>query len=170
LYSLKLGGIILLEKLKGTAEDRGVADMENQYMSNQNMTEDVGESKEKGFFEKAKEYKKEIAIGAGAVLFVVLVVKNRKAFISAIKSLHIEEVLTNSLETRNNACPLIPESVSKSVTSDLPIGNIMNVREHIRNLPEGWNPSISKVELAAKYGYSLEEHQTWVNAYTKASA
>ena len=147
--------------------------METQFMSNQNMTGDVGESKEKGFFEKAKEHKKEIAIGAAIVFSVVvavLVVKNRAAFISAIKSSRIEEVLTNSLETRNNAGPLISESVEKSVTSNLPIGNIINVREHIRNLPEGWNPSISKVELAAKYGYSMEGHQTWVNAYTKASA
>jgi len=30
--------------------------METQFMSNQNMTGDVGESKEKGFFEKAKEF------------------------------------------------------------------------------------------------------------------
>lgn len=147
--------------------------METQFISNQNMTGDIGESKEKGFYEKAKVYKKEIAIGVAAVFSVVvavLVVKNRAAFISAIKSSRIEEVLTNSIEIRNNTGPLISESVLKSVTSNLPVGNIINVREHIRNLPEGWNPSISKVELAAKYGYSLDGHQTWVNAYTKASA
>jgi len=145
--------------------------METQIMSNQNMTGDVDESKEKGFFAKAKEHKKEIAIGAAIVFSVaVLVVKNRAAFISTIMSSRIEVVLTNSLETRNNAGSLILESVEKSVTSNLPIGNIINVREHIRNLPEGCNPSISKVELAAKYGYSMEGHQTLVNAYTKASA
>lgn len=147
--------------------------MKTQFMSNQNMTGDVRESKEKGFFEKAKEHKKEIAIGAATVFLVaaaVLVAKNRAACISAIKSSRIEEVLTNSLETRNNAGPLISESVSKSVTNNFPIGNITNVREHIRTLHEGWNPSISKVELAAKHGYSLGENQTWVNAYTKAYA
>lgn len=147
--------------------------METQFMSNQNMAGDGGESKEKGFFEKAKEHKKEIIIGAVAVISVVgavLIVKNRAPIISAIKSLRIEEVLTNSSETRNIAGPLISKSVKKSVTSNLPIGNIINVREHIRNLPEGWNPSINKVELAAKFGYSLEEHQTLVNAYAKTFA
>ena len=101
--------------------------METQFMSNQNISGDVGESKEKGFFEKVKEHKKEIAIGATTVFLVVvamLVVKNRAAFISAIKSSRVEEVLTNSIETRNNAGPLISESVSKSVTSNLPISNI----------------------------------------------
>lgn len=137
------------------------------------MTGGVVENKEKGFFEKAKEYKKEIAIGV-VILFsvavTVLVVKNRAAFTSAVKSSSIEEVLTNSIEIRNNTVPLISETASKSVTSNLPVGNIINVKDHIRNLPEGWNPSIGKAELAAKYGYSLEGHQTWVNAYTKASA
>lgn len=149
--------------------------MEAQFMSKPNMTRDVGKSKEKGFFEKVREHKKEIAIGA-AVVFIgvtaVLVVKNREAFVSAIKSTCIEEVLVNSLGTQNNACPIISESVSERFLSpnNLPIVNTTSVREHIRNLPVGWKPSMSKVELAAKYGYSLEEHQTWVNAYTKASA
>lgn len=158
--------------LKRTAKDLRGANMEAQFMPNQSLTGDLCDSKEKGFFEKAKEHKKEIAIGAATVLLVVavVVVINRAAFISAIKSSCIEEVFTNRLETRNNAGPLISKTVSKSVMSNLPIGNIMNVREHIRNLPEGWKPSISKVELAAKYGYSLGEHQTLVNAYTKASA
>lgn len=147
--------------------------METQFMSNQNMAGDGGESMEKSFFEKAKEHKKEIIIGAAAVISVVvavLIVKNRAPLIPAIKSLRIDEVLTNSSETRNIAGPLISKSVEKSVTSNLPNGNIINVREHIRNLPEGWNPSINKVELAAKFGYSLEEHQTLVNAYTKTFA
>jgi len=37
--------------------------MATKFMSKQNMAGDVGASKKKGFFEKAKEHKKEIAIG-----------------------------------------------------------------------------------------------------------
>lgn len=147
--------------------------MEIQFMSNHNMTGEVGESKEKGFFEKAKEHKKEIAIGAAIVLLVVvavLVVKNRAAFISDIKSSRIEEVLTNSLETRNNAGPLISESVSKSVTSNLPIGNINNVSKHLRNLPKGWKASSGKLDSAKKAGIVLGECQTWVDDYSKKCA
>jgi hypothetical protein len=146
--------------------------METQFIPNQNTTRNVGESKEKSFFEKAKKHKKEITIGAATVFLVVavVVVKNREVIMSAIKPSRIEEVLTNGLESRNNAVPLISESVSKSVTRNLPIGNVMNVRKHIRNLPEGCNPSISKLKLAAKHGYLLKKNQTWVNAYTKTFA
>jgi hypothetical protein len=130
--------------------------METQFIPNQNMTGDVRQSKNKSLFEKAKENKKEIVIGTAIVFSVmgtILVVKNRAVIKSSIKSSLVEEVLTKSIETKNNVSP-----------------NTINVREHIRNLPDGWNPSINKVELASKYGYSLEGHQTWVNAYTKASA
>lgn len=148
--------------------------MQTQFISNQNMTGDIGEGKEKGFFEKAKEYKKEIAIGAALVISVVvagLVVKNNAALKSAIKSSRFEEILTtNSTEVRNSTIPLISESASKNVTSNLPVCNIINVREHVRNLPEGRHPSINKVELAEKYGYSLEKHQTLVKAHTRLAA
>lgn len=137
------------------------------------MTSDAGRRKKKGFFEKAKGYKKEIAIGAGLVISVVavgLVYKNKTALKSAIQSSRIEEAFLNSLETWNNSVPLISDSALKNNIDSLPVGNIINVKEHIRNLPEGWNPSISKVELAEKNGYRLERHQTWVNAHTKVSA
>lgn len=135
----------------------------------QNVTGEAGGSKKKGFFEKAKEHKKEIAIGAVIVISAVLVVKNKGAFQSAIKSLRMEEALTESLKTQNNAGPLISDSVSTGVPSNLPIGNI-NVRGHARNLPEGWKPSSSRVELAAEYGCSLGENQTFVSPHTKVAA
>lgn len=124
---------------------------------------DAGRRKKKGFFEKAKENKWEIAIGAGLVISVVavgLVYKNKTALKSAIQSSRIEEVLPNSLEIRNVSVPLISDAASKNVVDNLPV---INVKEHIRNLPEGWRPSINKVELAAKNGYLLKRHQTWVN-------
>lgn len=147
--------------------------MKTQFIPNQNMTGDIRKSKNKSLFEKAKEHKKEIVIGTAIVFSVmgaIFVVKNRAVIESSIKSSLLDDVLTKSIETKNNVSSLVSEPVEKGIMSKFPINNTINVREHIRNLPEGWNPSINKVELASKYGYSLERHQTWVNAYTKASA
>ena len=151
------------------AEHQGGNDMETRFMSKQNMAGDVGDSKKKGFFEKVKEHKKEMAIGAVIVISAVLVVKNKGAFQSSIKSVRMEEALTSSLETPDNVGSLISESISTSVSSNFPIDNI-NVRGHVRNLPEGWKPSSSRVELAAEYGYSLGENQTFVSPHTKVAA
>lgn len=147
--------------------------METQFIPNRYMTGDVSKRKNKSFFEKAKEHKKEIAIGTAIVFSVVgtiLVVKNRAVIKPAIKSSLVEEVLTKSIETKNNVSPLVSEPIEKNIMSKYPIDNTINVREHIRNLPAGWNPSNNKVVLASKYGYSLKGNQTWVNAYTKPSA
>ncbi|MEJ9231936.1 hypothetical protein LAV79_21200 [Peribacillus butanolivorans] len=147
--------------------------METQFIPNQNMTGDVRKSKNKSFFEKVKEHKKEIVTGTAIVFSVmgtILVVKNRAVIKSATKSSLVEEVLTKSIGKKNNVSPLVSEPIEKSIMSKIPIDNTIKVREHIRNLPEGWNPSINKVELASKFGYSLEGHQTWVSAYTKASS
>ena len=140
-----------------------------QSKSKQNVTADDGDGKKKGFFEKVKEHKKEIAISAVIVIATVLVVKNKGAFQSSIKSSRIQEALTSSLENQDNVGPLISESISTSVSSNFPIDNI-NVRGHVRNLPEGWKPSSSRVELAAEYGYSLGENQTFVSSHTKVAA
>ena len=140
-----------------------------QSKSKQNVTADDGDGKKKGFFEKVKEHKKEIAISAVIVIATVLVVKNKGAFQSSIKSSRIQEALTSSLENQDNVGPLISESISTSVSSNFPIDNI-NFRGHVRNLPEGWKPSSSRVELAAEYGYSLGENQTFVSPHTKVAA
>ena len=140
-----------------------------QSKSKQDGTADEGDGKKKGFFEKVKEHKKEIAISAVIVIATVLVVKNKGAFQSSIKSVRMEEALTSSLETPDNVGSLISEAISTSVSSNFPIGNI-NVRGHVRNLPEGWKPSSGRGELAAEYGYSLGENQTFVSPHKKVAA
>ena len=144
--------------------------METQSEKKQNLLVDSGEIKEQRFLEKVKEHKNKIAIGAAAVLTMVaagLVAKNREAFISAIKASSNEKVLTNGLETGNKTIPLILESVSQSSINNF---QNINVKKHIRNLPEGYNPSYSKMESAAKNGVYLEGNQTWVIAHSKMSA
>lgn len=142
--------------------------METEYIANENTLENV-ERKKKCFFERAKEHKKEIAIGAVVVFAVAMTVFVFRKKI-AIRSLDIIENLNMGLEAQSSAVTLDLGLVQESATSNLSSNNIANVKMHIRNLPNGWRPSPSKIELAAKYGYSLREHQTLVNAYTKAVA
>ncbi|MCH4056709.1 MAG: hypothetical protein LKE89_01990 [Lactobacillaceae bacterium] len=146
--------------------------MDIQSRANHTIDGNINENKKKSFIEKAKEHKKEIAIGAVAILSVVtivLVVKNKTTIEAAIKSTHTKGGLANSLKTRNNVAPTISEVTPTNIPSNAPIVEI-NVRGHIRNLPEGWNPSASNKEAARNLGYCLDEHQTWVNPYTKIAA
>jgi hypothetical protein len=146
--------------------------MDIQSRANHTIDGKINENKKKSFIEKAKEHKKEIAIGAVAILSVVavvLVVKNKATIKAAFKSMNNEGVLVNSLETRNSVAPIISEVTPTSIPSNVPIVEI-NVRGHIRNLPEGWNPSASNKEIARTLGYCLDEHQTWINPYTKTAA
>ncbi|UWG97391.1 hypothetical protein LPY66_00685 [Dehalobacter sp. DCM] len=146
--------------------------MDSQSRQNHYLAVEAGDCKKKSFMDKAKEHKKEIAIGAAVVLSVVavvLIVKNREALMAVMKPAHIEDVLTNSLVTTNNTVPIITETIPKNIPGNSLTG-ITNVRGHIRNLPEGWKPSVSKLELAEKLGYCLDDHQTWVDSYTKLAA
>ncbi len=43
----------------------------------------------------------------------------------------------------------------------------IEVSEHLRNLPEGWNASAEKMLSATEHGYQLNPGQTWVDTYTK---
>jgi len=146
--------------------------MEIRSKSNHNIDGNIAEFKKKSLIEKAKDHKKEIAIGAVTILSVVaivLVVKNRATIEAAIKSTHTKGGLANSLKTRNNVAPTISEVTPTNIPRNAPIVEI-NVRGHIRNLPEGWNPSASNKEVARNLGYYLDKHQTWVNPYTKIAA
>lgn len=147
--------------------------MEMQFMTNYHMTEELGESKQKSFLEKVKEHKREIAICATIVISTVaavIVVKNRTAFMPDIDSLRNEAVLPNSFEKLKVASPLISQSVSKSDTSGLPIGDSIKVSRHLRTLPEGWKASPEKLGLAKKAGIVLGERQTWVDDHYKKCA
>lgn len=146
--------------------------MDIQSRANHNTDGNINEYKKKSLFEKAKDHKKELAIGAVTILSVVaivLVVKNKATIEAAIKSTHTKGGLANSLKGRNDVAPTISEVTHTSIPSNAPIVEI-NVRGHIRNLPDGWNPSTSNKEVARNLGYCLDEHQTWVNPYTKTAA
>ncbi|NTW72587.1 MAG: hypothetical protein HGA49_10165 [Eubacteriaceae bacterium] len=146
--------------------------MDSQSRQNHYLAVEAGDCKKKSFMDKAKEHKKEIAIGAAVVLSVVavvLVAKNKASLIAAFKPTHMGGVLSSSLDTRNNVVPIISEALPTSIPGNSPIG-MTNVRGHIRNLPDGWRPSLDKVELAKELGISLNGSQTLVDAYSKVAA
>jgi hypothetical protein len=141
--------------------------MEQTFGSGQKMTENT--EKKKTFFDFVKEHKKEIAIagivgvgvGVGMVIF-----KNR----TAINALNIEEVVAKGLKTNGDAISVRSGVVEACHAWNPPSIKPINVSEHLRNLPDGWKASQSKIDLAARYGFSLGDHQTWVDSYAKTAA
>lgn len=140
--------------------------MVQTFDSGQKMTEDI--EKKKTFFGFVKEHKKVIAIGAVtacAVVVGVVIFKNR----TATSALNIEEVVAKGLKTHGVAISVGSRGVEACHASNLSSNKLINVNEHLRNLPDGWRASQSKIDLAAQYGFSLGEHQTWVNSYAKTA-
>jgi hypothetical protein len=130
------------------------------------MTENI--EKKKTFFGFVKEHKKVIAIGtvtACAVIVGVVIFKNR----TATNALNIQEIVAKGLKTQGDAISIGSEVVEVCHASNLPNNKLINVKEHLRNLPDGWKASQIKIDLAARYGFSLRDHQTWVNSYAKTA-
>lgn len=46
---------------------------------------------------------------------------------------------------------------------------LIEVRGHVRNLPESWSPSAGKLAEAEARGIQLEEHQTIVDSYQRSA-
>ena len=141
--------------------------MEQIFVLGQKLSEDT--EKKKTFFDFIKEHKKVIAIGAATACVVivgVVIFKSR----TATHALNIEEVVAKGLETHDNVFPVGSGVVEACHASNLLSNKLINVNEHLRNLPDGWKASQSKIDLATRYGFSLGEHQTWVNSYAKSAA
>lgn len=120
------------------------------------------------FVDFVKEHKKEIIIGVGitcGVVAGVLIFKNRTAIETLIK-----KTTATGLKTSTEFIPVKLEIAEELSVFSLPENKIINVSEHIRNLPEGWKPSQSKIDLAALNDLILEENQTIVSAYVKTAA
>lgn len=141
--------------------------MEKETMSGKKEMENAKE--EKGIFGFLKENKKSIAIGAVTLCTLVtgvFILKNRK---SAINALEVKEIVDQGMEICEDVVPMLQETIEPSKDTDIS-KRIINVREHLRNLPNNYNASQSKIDLAAQYGITLAEHQTWVNSYPKTVA
>lgn len=134
------------------------------------------ENKEKSFGAWIQDHKKQIIIGAGVVTVVA---------VSYVGLTHKDEVLDffsdfiDSYKKTNNTFEIvkpIEERVDNkvaSIASDV-VADVEqkithcphDVNWHLRELPEGWNPSPEKVHEAIQKGIELPHGYTFVNAYS----
>ena len=121
--------------------------------------------KDNKFTAWVKAHKTELIIAGGAVLTTVgaiLLVDNWET----VKGMfHTEAKITPS-RTINvvTEVPTVPAVESE------PILRIIDVREHLRNLPQGHHPSVWKIAEAAGSGIELAENQTIVSAHPRCYA
>ncbi len=140
--------------------------MEQTFGSGQMMNENT--EKKKTFFDFVKEHKKEIAIAVGVVVVLgvsVVILKNRPA----TNALNIQEVVADGLKTPSDVIPVTSKVVEACHAMNPPSIKTINVNKHLRNLPDGWKASQSKIDFAARNGISLGDHQTLVDAYAKTA-
>lgn len=125
----------------------------------------------KSFLEKVKEHKTEIIIAGVAIVSItgiIIVTKNW----DTIKSFNIGNLFKDGIKakTKTDLIVIVPE-VTQNIIVDVPADiRLVEYSKHIRNLPEGWKPSLEKVVTALDIGIELAENQTWVKDYVKPLA
>ncbi len=121
--------------------------------------------KENKFTAWVKAHKSKLIIAGGVVLTTVgtiLLVDNW----DAIKGFMVGETKIKPSRQLNvvTEVPTVPAVESE------PILRIIDVREHLRNLPQGHHPSVWKIAEAAESGIELAENQTIVSAHPRCYA
>ena len=113
----------------------------------------------------AKAHKKELLIAGGVIVTAVgtvLLIDN----MDAVKALITE---TQKKALAKETIAIIENEIIDFVKTE-PITKIIDVREHLRNLPQGHHPSASKLAEAVKNGIELAENQTIVSAHPRCYA
>lgn len=93
---------------------------------------------------------------AGTAVAVVIGTQYSKPLVALREPLNdtLQEALEcDRMDMVNMMNPILSEKAPHEVSS------------HIRNLPEGWSPSVHKIESAPLHGYDLGPGQTWVEGY-----
>ena len=122
-----------------------------------------------------KEHKEELiiaGISAGALILIILGIKNRETIKIAWDSLSkaVKQPTAKVAETVTRVTAEIsPESIQEVVTAVASNSETFpfEVSRHIRNLPEGWHASPKKIAEALKNNIILTDGQTWVDSYVK---
>lgn len=134
------------------------------------------EDQKTGFIEWVKAHKKQLTI-AGistlAIIGIALGIKNKDAIIELWESLQksiskspSETPAPKTMEIQSTMSEIVAET--KEVTRVYTPSTIpFNVKDHLRNLPEGWHASPEKITEAELLGIELLPNQTLVNSYTK---
>lgn len=114
-----------------------------------------------------KDHKKQLiiaGIGIAALIALVLGIKNKGTLKSLWASLKGTVEPTSEAITETVTQPL-EESSTLLLSNDSHVP--LEVRRHIRTLPEGWKASPEKIASALEYNIILTERQTWVDSYIK---
>lgn len=121
--------------------------------------------KDNKFTAWVKAHKTELIIAGGVVLTTV----------GAILLVDNWETVKGLFQTEAKITPSRPLNVVTEVPTapaveSEPILRIIDVREHLRNLPQGHHPSVWKIAEAAESGIELAENQTIVSAHPRCYA
>ena len=121
--------------------------------------------KENKFTAWVKAHKSELIIAGGIVITTVGAILLMDNW-DAVKSIMHGEPKIKPSRPLNVAAevPTIP------VVESEPILKIIDVREHLRNLPQGHHPSTWKIAEATELGIELAENQTIVSAHPRCYA
>lgn len=120
-----------------------------------------------------KKHKKKLifaGVSVPVILAFVIGIKNRDELINIWKSIikHVDGTSKKIIDTTISADwdnISVPETMNFKMSKRE--SNLIDVRLHIRNLPEGWKPSEEKIMSAIEMGYELKPSQTWVEPHTK---
>lgn len=139
------------------------------------------EDQKKVFIEWVKAHKKQLTItgiSTLAVIGIILGIKNKDTIIELWASLQ-KSISKAPPETPTFSMPAPKTTEIRTATSELvaetkeltraytPQTIPFNVKDHLRNLPEGWHASPEKIAEAELLGIELLPNQTLVNSYTK---
>ena len=135
------------------------------------------------FIQWVKTHKKDLIIAGvsiAAIIGIIVGIKNKDSIMA------LWESLRKSMEKDPIKSLVYPcEMVEKITYESVPVVNAVSsteiikfpsnhntqvpfdVRDHIRNLRDGWHASAKKITTAAEYGYNLKPGQTWIDTYTK---
>ena len=121
------------------------------------------------FCEKVKEHKTEILVAGGIIVSVAAVILISRKW-DLLNSQNITNLLKDGAKAKSNVVPLVPVTIQNTIIDSTSDGRIIEISKHIRNLPEGWKPSLEKLNTALMNGFELAENQTWVDDYPKFCA
>lgn len=129
----------------------------------------VSDKKENRFLEFMCEHKEEIILVSASISGLIGVILLRKKGLKT-RCFMAEENLTTHITTTKSIMEKQRDNsniIDSSVNFQKSLVKIVDVREHLRNLPEGYHPSIKKMLEAEESGVKLSEHQTLVSAHSR---
>lgn len=118
-------------------------------------------AEENRFKNFVKRHKEEIIIAGitiTAVVGGVLLAKNLDALKETIKPVSTPTVIPKSIPTE------------AAVVAKEPVFKIIDVKEHLRTLPTGYQASTHKIQEAAENGIALATNQTFVSSHSRCYA